>query len=154
DTQSRIIERIRGATIVRGRAKQMNTSRDRVEMPRMIDTGGDATNRYKSPVRVRWVDETPAALDAQNLTFGMVGIPIQPSMVAAFLSSNLLEDSAFPLESYLEEQFSDAAAIDEDDQFMFGDGVGKPQGIMPGYTNSLNLAEVKTGATATPWFVW
>src|SRR5262249_49533106 len=97
DTQSRIVERIRGATTGRGRAKQMNTSRDRVEIPRMIDTGGDATNRYKSPVRVRWVDETPAALDAQNLTFGMVGIPIHTSMVEAFLSRNLLEDSAFPL---------------------------------------------------------
>lgn len=154
DTQSRIVAKLKGFTVVRGRASTMNTSRDRVEMPRMIDQGGDTTDRYTSPVRVRWVDETPNALEAQNLTFGMLGISVHTSMVEAFLSRNLLEDSAFPLEDYLVEKFGEAAAFDEDDQFFFGNGVGKPQGMLPSFANSLSLAEIASGTNSSPFFLW
>jgi HK97 family phage major capsid protein len=154
DTQSRIIERSKGMTIVRGRAKQMNTSRDKVELPRMMDNGSDTTDRYTTPVRVRWVDETPSTLEAQNLTFGMTAINLHTSMVEAFFSRNLLEDSAFQLEDKLTEAFGDADGFDEDDQYLFGNGVGRPLGILPAFTNSLGLGEVTTGATASPWFTW
>lgn len=154
DIQSRIITRMAGTTIVRQRARKITTSRDRVEMPRMMDNGGDTTDRYTSPVRVRWVDETPASLEAQNITFGMVGIPVHTAMVEAFLSRNLLEDSAFNLEDYLTEQFGEASAIDEDDQFLFGNGVGKPLGILPNHQNTLGIPEAVSGLTTDPFFKW
>lgn len=154
DTQSRIIQRLAGKTIVRGRARKQNTSRDKVEFPRMMDNGGDTTDRYTSPVRVRWVSETPSSLAAQNITFGMEGVTTHTSMAEAWISRNLLEDTAFDIEDYLEEQFAQAAAFDEDDQFMFGDGVGKPRGILPGYANLDGLYEVTSGATSSPFLTW
>jgi len=154
DMQSRIIERLRGITVVRGRASVVTTSRDRIEMPRMVDTGGDTTDRYTSPMRTRWVDETPSSLEAQYLSFGMAAVSVHTSMVEAFLSRNLLEDAAFPLEDWLTIKFAEAAAFDEDDQFLFGNGVGKPLGILPGRVNSLNLVEVASGAANAPFFTW
>jgi HK97 family phage major capsid protein len=154
DSQSRIITRIAGKTLVRGKAKQQNTSRDKVEFPKMRDNGNDTTDRYTTPVRVRWVSETPKSLEAQNLTFGMTGIETHTSMAEAFLSRNLLEDTAFNVESYLEDGFAEAAAFDEDDQFLFGDGVGKPLGILPGHANTQGLYEVTSGTTSSPFITW
>lgn len=147
DIQRKVIERIAGITLVRGRADQMSTSRDRVEMPRFMNNGDDPTDRYTSPVRVRWVDETPSQLAAQNVTFGMVSIPVHTSMVEAWLSRNLIEDTDFDIVGYLSKKLAEAAAIDEDDQFLFGDGIGKPKGILPGKANPASddpyrLAEV------------
>lgn len=143
DFQMRMIERLAALTIIRGRASQMNTSRDRVEMPEA--TGGDG--RYTSPVRVTWVDETPTVgqLTPNYLTFGLRGINVHTAMAETPLSRNLLEDVAFDVEGYLGKKLSEAVALDEDKQFMVGNGVGKPRGILPGAINAMGLTEVKTG---------
>ncbi len=145
DFQMKIIERLRGLTVVRGKASQMNTSRDRVELPEA--TGGGS--QYSSPVRVTWVDETPTLGSAgeTNLTFGLRGIPVYTAMAETPLSRNLLEDSAFDIEAYLAKKFAEAAAIDEDNLFLTGSGVGKPQGILPGRANTLSLTEKLTGSS-------
>jgi len=44
----------------------------------------------------------------------------------------MLEDPAVSIESILAQQFANASAINEDQQFLTGDGVGKPQGILNG----------------------
>lgn len=145
DFQMRILERLPDLTVVRGRASQMNTSRDRVEMPEATGASG----RYANPVRVTWVDETPAlGTGDTSLTFGLRGIPVHTVMAETALSRNLLEDTAFNIESYLETKLSEAAAIDEDKQFMVGTGVGKPQGILPNRANSLSLTEVNSGSSS------
>ena len=132
DFQNRVIERLRGATIMRGRASMITTSRDAVEVPK--STGGDT--QYTSAVRVTWIEEEPTAgTAATNLTFGMERIPVNTVMAETFLSRNLIEDAAFDLAGYLTEKFAEAAAIDEDNRFLIGDGVGKPRGLLPGGTN-------------------
>jgi HK97 family phage major capsid protein len=149
DFQARIIERLMGFTVVRPRATVLSTSRDAVQIPKA--TGGDG--QYTSAVRVTWVDETPTAGTAEsNLTFGMENIPIHTAMIETPLSRNLLEDAVFPLEPYLAGKFAEAAAIDEDNRFLTGDGVGKPQGILPGSANSLTLEYDNSGhATTLTW---
>ena len=154
DFQTRIIKRLAGLTLIRGRARQQNTSREKVEFPMMRDNGNDSTDRYTSPVRVRWVSETPKSLESQYITFGMTDVTTHTSMADAWISRNLLEDTAFNIESYLEGQFAEAAAFDEDDQFLFGDGIGKPLGILPGHINTQGLYEVTTGATSAPFLTW
>jgi len=142
DFQSTVIERLRGMTVMRGRANPMQTSRDAVEMPKA--TGGDG--QYTSAVRVTWVDEVPTAgAAATNLTFGMERLPIHTVMAETVLSRNLIEDAAFNIESYLAAKFAEAAAIDEDNRFLVGDGDGKPQGILPDGVNGLSLTEVVSG---------
>lgn len=149
DFQARVIERLRGLTVMRGRASTMNTSRDRIELPKA--TGGDS--QHTSAVRVTWVDETPTAGTAEtNLTFGLEAINVHTVMAETPLSRNLIEDSAFNLEMYLAEKFAESAAIDEDNRFLTGDGAGKPQGILPGSTNALSLTEENSGnASALTW---
>ena len=149
DFQTRVIQRLQGLTVMRGRASTITTNRDRVEMPKL--TGGD--NQYTSPVRVTWVDEVPTAgTAATNLTFGLEGIPVHTVMAETPLSRNMIEDAAFPIETYLSQKFAEASAIDEDNKFLIGDGVGKPQGILPGGVNGLNLTEVSTGSSgALTW---
>jgi HK97 family phage major capsid protein len=131
-------------------ATVISTSRDSVEM--LKATGGDG--RYTSPVRVSWVPETLSvgALTPQNVTFGTERIYVHTSMAEAVLSQNLIEDTAFPIESYLSSKLSEAAAIDENDMFLTGDGVGHPMGILPGGANSHAIRETVSGSnSAITW---
>lgn len=142
DFQARVIERMAAIAVVRPRADRMRTSRDAVELPKV--TGGDG--QYTSSVRITWVDETPVAGAAETgLTFGLERVPVHTVMAETHLSRNLVEDSVFPVEEYLARKFAEAAAIDEDNRFLIGNGVGKPQGILPGGTNGLGLTEVPSG---------
>jgi HK97 family phage major capsid protein len=73
-------------------------------------------------------------------------------MATVPMSRNLVEDAAFNIESYLSQKLAEASAIDEDNRFLTGDGVGKPQGILPGGTNGLSLTEVVSGGASTLTF--
>jgi len=149
DISMDIIKRIVGITIMRGRAKSRQTSRDRVEI--LKRTGGGS--QFTGNVRVTWVDETPpAAASETNPTYGLEGIPVHTAMATTYLSRNVVEDAAYDLVSDLTEQLSEAAAIDEDNRFLTGDGVGKPQGLLPGGLNTLGITEVNsTAAAALTW---
>jgi HK97 family phage major capsid protein len=129
DFRTAIVQRLPGMTVVRPLANVVTTSRDRITMP--TSTGG--TSRYTGAVRVTWVEENPGATEAAtNATFGQLGIPVHTVMAHTDLSRNLLEDAAFNLVDYLSRQYAEAMAIDEDEQFLVGNGVGKPQGILTG----------------------
>ena len=149
DWQANVIKRLQGLVVMRGKAQLATTSRDAIEWPTL--TGGDA--QYSSAVRVVWVDETPTAgTAATNLTFGQERIPVHTVMAETFLSQNLVEDAAFDLPGMLAEMFAEAAAIDEDNQFLTGSGVGRPQGLLPGSANSRSLTEANSGnASALTW---
>lgn len=149
DFQARVIERLATDSVIRNRASVDRTSRDLVEIP--VSIGGD--DQYSSAVRVTWVDETPTAGTADtNLRFGLESIPIHTMMAETGLSRNMVEDSAFNIESYLTRKFAEAADIDEDNRFAAGTGAGTPQGILPGKTNALGLTEVvSTDADEVTW---
>jgi HK97 family phage major capsid protein len=133
DIRDQIVQRLVGMTAMRKIAGQINTTRDRVTMP--VGTGGD--DRYTGAVRAAWVDESPTGAQSNtNATFGQVTIPIHVLMANVDVSKNLIEDSAgaSAILPYLTQQFSDAFAIKEDDAFLLGDGVGKPQGVLQNAT--------------------
>ena len=141
DFQMKLIERLAGLTVIRGKASQMNTTRDRVEMPEATGASG----KYTSPVRVTWVDETPTigSIAENYVTFGLRGIPVHTAMAETPLSRNLIEDSAFDIEGYLAKKLAEAAAIDEDRQFILGTGIGKPLGLLPSSANYHALTSVR-----------
>jgi HK97 family phage major capsid protein len=100
------------------------------------------------------VDETPTAgAAATNLTYGLESIPIFTAMAETPVSLNMLEDAAYPVEQHLARAFAEAAAIEEDNQFLAGDGNGKPQGILPGSANALSLSygHNTTATNAVEW---
>ncbi len=149
DFQARVIERLRGLTVMRGRAFEGETMRDKVQIP--VATGGDS--QHTSNVREVWVDETPAAAAAEtNATFGLEDIGINTAMSVVPLSFNSLEDAAFNLPNYLTQQFANAAAINEDNSFLIGTGGGQPQGILPGSLNAKSLTEVNSTSAAALTF--
>lgn len=133
DFRDRMIARLVGMTAMRRIAETISTTRDRVTMP--VATGGD--DRYTGSVRVFKVDESPVATQAQTLaTFGQVTIPVHTMMGHVAVSKNLLEDSAgaLSIQPYLERQFAEAFAIFEDEQFLVGNGVAGPQGVLQNAT--------------------
>lgn len=146
DFQLEVIRRIQGMTVMRGRARVQQTSRDKVEIPKM--TGGD--DQYTTNVRVTWVSETPVAGTADtNLTFGVEVIPVYDVMAETFLSRNVVEDGAVDLVTELTTAFAEASAIDEDNRFITGDGDGKPDGIIiNGLTPATGVAIINSGDAA------
>ena len=138
DYRVEILKRIMGLTVVRGRARQVNTIRDAAEWPKL--EGGD--DRYTSAVRVTWVDELPASATVAetNPTFGIVRVPVHTVMARTDVSRNMLEDTPFNMLQVIAELFSEAMAIDEDEQFLIGIGGGRPRGILG----------KRTGANAVP----
>jgi len=143
DIRLNIIQRMAGLTVVRGLALGISTSRDAVEWPKLL--GG--TSRYTSAVRVSWTGEVPpnTTFSETNPSFGFERIPIHTVMASTYFSRNLLEDAAVDVVGIVTRLFAEAAAIDEDEQFLVGSGTGKPQGILPGSTNALGLTEVVSG---------
>jgi HK97 family phage major capsid protein len=149
DFQTRVLERLPGQTIVRGRAQMESTSRDRVQFPKIL--GGDT--QYTSGMRETWVDETPTSTASEtNFTIGMESVPIHTAMALVPLSKNLLEDTAFNLTAYVTRKFAEAAAVNEDNTFLLGVGAGKPQGFLPGGANTQGFQAVNSGAPATLTF--
>lgn len=129
DVRDEIVRRIKGLTPMRSVAQSISTSRDRVTMP--VVTGGD--DRYVGAVRVQKVDESPTSSQAEtNATFGNITIPVHTIMGHTSVSKNLLEDSsgATAIVPLLTEEFSTAYSVFEDEQFLVGNGVGGPQGIL------------------------
>ena len=149
DFRAELIKRLAGMTVIRGRARTWTTQRDRVEFP--VATGGD--DQYTGAVRVTWVSEqTDETKHTTNATFGMKAVDVHTVMASIPVSQNMLEDAVFAVDSLLAGLFGEASAIDEDNQFILGDGVGKPEGILPGGSNSLSLTEAKSGsASALTW---
>lgn len=128
DYRMEIIKKMKDMAIVRSAARVVSTSRDAVEWPKLL--GGD--DRYTSAVRVTWVDENPSneSVAETNPTFGMVRIPVHTVMARVDLSRNQLEDSAFNMIQMMAELFGEAAAIDEDIQFVTGVGGNTPRGVL------------------------
>lgn len=114
---------------MRAMAQVITTTRDRVTMP--VATGGD--DQYTGAVRWTKVDESPTGTEAAtNATYGSVTIPVHTIMGHVSISKNLMEDAtgAVSVLPYLTDQFASSLAIFEDFQFLVGNGVGGPQGIL------------------------
>ena len=75
-----------------------------------------------------WIDEG-GALTFGDATFGQVTLDAYKLYVAVKITEELLYDSAFPIDTYITQQFGKAIANAEEDAFLNGDGKGKPTGI-------------------------
>lgn len=129
DFRDKIIQRLPGLVAMRAMADVMTTTSDRVTMP--VATGGD--DQYTGAVRWTKVDESPTGTEAAtNATYGQVTIPVHTIMGHVAVSKNLLEDTqgALSIVPQLTRQFAESLAIFEDFQFLVGNGVGGPQGIL------------------------
>ena len=139
--QSDITQRLPGLTAVRGGGANVITliNSNSVEIPQWR---GDS-NRYIGMIRGQWGTETQTPA-AQNFKLDMVPVVANIYTYKVPFSQSLVEDAA-NLVTILMNDIAVTRAIDEDEQFLVGDGVGKPWGILPGGANTNALREVVTG---------
>lgn len=150
DFRMDMIERLPGLTVVRRYADVYSTGSDM--MTRVKVTGGDA--RYSSAVRVSWVGDVPAAASSDTRpTFGVERTPIHIAKATIHIPMALLEDTPFPLVAKINEWASQAYAVDEDEQFLVGTGIAKPEGILPNNSNlNTRLTEANSGSNSDVTF--
>jgi len=154
DFRDQMIQRMLGMVAMRQLAEVMTTTSDRVTMP--VSTGGD--DQYTGAVRWTKVDEAPTGVEAATgATYGQVTIPVHVIMGSVAISKNLLEDTqgALSILPQLTRQFADSLSIFEDIQFLVGNGVGGPQGILANattggpYTYSYGTVNTQNSGGAT-----
>ena len=95
----------------------------------VITTGGDR----KIPVvatkgTASWVDEEGAVPESDD-SFGQVSLGAFKLATMIKVSEELLNDSAFNLESYIAQAFAGRIGSREEEGFLIGNGTGKPTGI-------------------------
>lgn len=88
-----------------------------------------------------WIDENGQFPESDD-AFGQTSISAFKLATMIKVSDELLNDSVFPLESYISKEFARRIGTKEEEAFFIGDGTGKPTGIF----NATGGAE--TGVTA------
>lgn len=143
-TQANIQTRLPGRTVMRGGGATVVTlaSGNAVDIP--YYAGGD--KQYVGALRGLWGTELTKPSEI-NASLEQITVVAHIYTYKIRLSQTMVEDAS-NLISIIENDIVDTLAIDEDNTFLTGDGVGKPLGALPGGANLLGLTEVKTGDAA------
>jgi HK97 family phage major capsid protein len=135
DFRAEVIKATAGFTVVRqAGARVVPTSRNGITFP-TINRGTDPYSSDLTTGDDNWKGEGyvtggTAPTPQDKPTFGQERIPVhtwQPDPIE--LTMELLDDTAVPLDSILATLIGEVKGLDEDNAFLFGDGVGKPEGI-------------------------
>ena len=129
-----LVEALEEENIFRKLAHIINTSSGDRKIP-VVASKGSAS----------WVDEEGTITDSDD-AFNQVSIGAYKLGTLIKISNELLNDSAFNLESYISKEFARRIGSKEEEAFFTGNGTGKPVGIF----NATGGAEVGvTAASAT-----
>lgn len=116
----RLIEELEGNNIMRSLSTVIKTQGER------------KINLVTSKPVAAWLDEGET-LEFSKVEFGQKLLDAHKMGVAIQITEELLYDSAFDLESYINKSFGQALADKEEEAFLIGDGEGKkPTGIFQG----------------------
>lgn len=142
--QSAILQRLPGMTAIRGGGATVVNLTTGNSTEFMEVTGGN--DRYVSGLRGAWGSETQTPTE-KNFTLGLKSVNADVYTYRVTMSQSLVEDAS-NLVAILQNLAATTLAIDEDDAFTVGDGIGKPQGLLPGSANLHSFTEVVTGSAA------
>lgn len=93
-----------------------------------------------------WVDEE-ATISPSDEVFNQISLGAHKVATMIKISDELLQDSAFNLESYIASEFARRVGAKEEEAFVVGDGSGKPTGLLHA-TNGVTTISAQ-GATGT-----
>lgn len=140
----RIIGRLPAPTSLRGLVTTLTTGRDTLVMPRKQYQADDV---YTTAFRVTWTGEIPSdgtglitRVNDSNL-LGTAEIPVHTAMMSAPVTRNIIEDSAFPIQAWLESELAQTIDITYEDMILNGSTTmvttqgspaGQPIGILYG----------------------
>lgn len=128
-----LVEALEEEDIFRGLANTIQTSSGDRKIP-VVATKGDAS----------WVDEEGAIPESDD-SFKQVTLSAYKLATMIKISEELLNDSAFDLESYVAKEFGRRIGTKEEEAFFVRDGTGKPTGILDA-TGGGQLGKTTSGA--------
>ena len=113
-----LIKTITEISPMRQIARVRQTNQKSIQMPSRTATFSAA-----------WVAEQGTRSETTGYTTQLEEIPTHEQYALVDISSQMLEDSVFNLESEMQEEFATQFAKNEGNAFVAGDSVGKPEGI-------------------------
>lgn len=131
----RIVSREPAPTSLRSLVMTANTGRDMLEAIRLQYSADDI---YTTGIRVTATGEVISEEDEDDHNvddskmFGTVQIPVHTFMLSAALTNNMVEDSSFPIQAFLEKKFGETTDQLYERQILIGNGNGYPHGILFG----------------------
>lgn len=135
-----ILQRAAGLTAVRqGGATVVRTATKMIEWLEVTQ----GNNQYPSGLRGAYGSETQNPIE-RNFQLGLKQIPVHIYTYKVPFSVSLLEDAENIIDIFTN-LTADTLAIDEDTDFLIGDGANKARGILPGQLNADGLTEVISG---------
>lgn len=143
DVQAEIMSRVAAKSVMRRLARVVNTSRDRVQWPRVLPHP-TSPSLYSSGFVGGWVGETPAFTETDP-GWGQFEISIKKLRVATKLSNDLIADAATNILAWLAENGAENMRLVEDQGFIAGTGMLDPLGILN--TPGVSTVDVE-GSTA------
>lgn len=137
DFIAKIVARKPTPTRVAGMCTNLTTGRDRIVMPRQAYSADDL---YTTAFRATWTGEVPASDTASAVTdtglTGNIEIPVFTAMLTAAVTNDMVEDTAFPIMQWIEDQLRITVDLLKDNMAINGSGNGQPRGMLnnPGGT--------------------
>lgn len=128
-----LIKTITEISPMRQIARVRQTNQKSVQMPSRTATFSAA-----------WVAEQGTRSETTGYTTQLEEIPTHEHYALVDISSQMLEDSVFNLESEMQEEFATQFAKNEGNAFVAGDSIGKPEGI----TTNGDIGTTNSGAGA------
>lgn len=113
-----LVQGLKENTVIRSYAHVITTSGGMHKIPVVAAHGSAA-----------WIDEEGAYTESDE-TFGQVQLDAHKVGTVIKVSEELLNDSAFDLESYIRSEFVRRIGDKEEEAFLVGNGTGKPTGIL------------------------
>ena len=116
--ENTLVQALEGENVIRGRSHVITTSSGTHKIP-VVASKGEAS----------WIDENGAYPEDDD-TFAQVNIDAHKIGTIIKVSEELLNDSAFNLESYFAQEFGRRIGTKEEEAFINGNGSSKPTGIL------------------------
>lgn len=113
-----LVQGLNESTVIRAHAHVITTSSGLHKIPVVASHGSAA-----------WIDEEGAYTESDE-TFGQVQLDAHKVGTIIKVSEELLNDSAFDLESYIRSEFVRRIGDKEEEAFLTGNGTSKPTGIL------------------------
>ena len=130
--ENTLVQALEGENVIRGRSHVITTSSGTHKIP-VVASKGEAS----------WIDENGAYPEDDD-TFSQVNIDAHKVGTIIKVSEELLNDSAFNLESYFAQEFARRIGTKEEDAFINGNGSSKPTGILTSAEVGVTAASDKT----------
>ena len=130
--ENTLVQALEGENVIRTRSHVITTSSGTHKIP-VVASKGEAS----------WIDENGAYPEDDD-TFSQVNIDAHKVGTIIKVSEELLNDSAFNLESYFAQEFARRIGTKEEDAFINGNGSSKPTGILTSAEVGVTAASDKT----------